>query len=110
MTLDQASTAKDSYYAATVTQRYLVLADIYILADFLIDPSTKNIIVNTMLAQARVNRYPCLWFGQYHLPGIEVINAIYSNTLEGDSARKLLVELQDAYDANIADVRKWKDV
>jgi hypothetical protein len=110
LTLDQAGTAKYSCDAATVAQRYLVFADIDILADFLVDPSTKNNIIDTMLAQVRVNRYPCPWSGQYHLPGIEVINAIYSNILEGDGARKLLVELQDAYDANIADVRKWKDI
>jgi hypothetical protein len=108
LSLEQAGTAE--YDAITVAKNYLVLADIYVLADFLVDPSTKNIVVDTMLAYARVNRQPCAWSGQYHLPEIEVINAIYANTMEGDGARKLLIELHDANDVKLADVHEWKDI
>jgi hypothetical protein len=110
LSLGQAGTMQDEDDAITVAQIYLLLADIYILADFLVDPSTKNIVVDTMLAQARVNIGPYSNSGQYHLPGIEVINTIYAKTVEGDGARKLLIELHDANKVKLADVQKWKDI
>jgi hypothetical protein len=108
LSLGHTGTMKDD--AMMIAQNYLVLADIYIFADFLVDPSTKNIIVDTMLAQARVNRLTYSWSGYYHLPGTEVINTIYAETVEGDGARKLLIELYDANEIELADVQKWKDI
>jgi hypothetical protein len=104
----QTGTMEDE--ANMVAQNYLVLADIYILADFLVDPCTKNTIVDTMLAQARVNRVSYSWSGYYHLPGKEVINTLYATTMQNDGVRKLLVELYDANEIELADVEKWEDV
>jgi hypothetical protein len=109
LTVDQTDTME--YVASTVDHNYLVLADIYILADFLVDPHTKNIAVDTILAQARIVRLPLSWSGRFHLLGVEVINAIYSRTLEGDGARKLLVELHDSVKlADITDDQKCTSI
>jgi hypothetical protein len=108
LSLGQADTTKDD--AITVAQDYLVLADIYIFADFLVDPSTKNIVVDTMLAQARVKRGPISWSSHYQLPGIEVINTIYSNTVGEDGPGELMVELYDTNRVKLADIQKWKDI
>jgi hypothetical protein len=76
----------------------------------LADPITKNPVLDTILARARELQPAEHGKPRYHLPQLDVIHIIYSGTLPGSHARRLLVELYDAQCITLTSIREWDGV
>lgn len=86
---------------------YLTLASIYVAAEFLADPTTKNLLLGTILNQARKSLLGDWSKISYHIPQLEAIQVIYDRTPAGSL---LLVELHDSQAAKVLKIRRWKGV
>jgi hypothetical protein len=89
---------------------YLELASLYVLAEFLQDPKTKNMLLDAIISQARRKRSYKMQNLSYHLPQIETIQVMYDGTPSSSLARQLLVELYDSQNVNHADFKGWDDI
>jgi hypothetical protein len=96
--------------ADRVNRMYLELASLYVHAEFLQDPKTKNLLLDTILGRARRDRLYETQNRPHHLPQIEAIQVIYDGTPSGNLARQLLVELYDSKGFSRKDVKGWKNI
>jgi hypothetical protein len=64
-----------------------VLARLYVLAEMLMDITTKNTVLNALLS-----KYREVLNGMRHAPGIESVKIIYEGTSSHSPARRLMVD------------------
>jgi hypothetical protein len=68
---------------------YIALSKLYVLAEMLIDDTTKDIVLVAILARTK-DRLP---EKPLYYPGLEVIETIYAGTTQGSPAHRLIVDL-----------------
>lgn len=67
---------------------YTTLAKLYIMGSRLQDQHFQDAAIDAILSESKIQRS-----GQSYLPSHEVIPIIYENTLPGDCARRLMVDI-----------------
>jgi hypothetical protein len=71
-----------------------ILAQIFILADKLLDPVTRKLMVDTILAHAFKDMFPSLsGTCQVRAPSTAAVNHIYENTAGACTIRRMVVDL-----------------
>ncbi|KAF2660745.1 hypothetical protein K491DRAFT_774639 [Lophiostoma macrostomum CBS 122681] len=86
----EAGANRDRKYAEQST----ILAQIFVLADKLLDPVTKNLIVDTILAHALSDiSLSTSGTGHVRAPSTAAINHIYENTPGACPVRRMMVDL-----------------
>lgn len=72
-----------------IFNEYMIMAQIYVLAEKLQDASTKNAVVKSMMKTSQKKNED----GHKEMPGPDVISIIYNGTLRGSAGRRLLADL-----------------
>ena len=76
------------YIGATEHANYLILSHLYSLGGRLADCDFQDAVLDSYIATARPGASECYW-----LPSNEAIEVLYENTVRGDAARRLMVDL-----------------
>jgi hypothetical protein len=87
--LSQQPTADDN---ETIQNAYTTLAEFYILGHRLMDDAVRNAAV-TEIHYMFVRCFHRLFSGSLYTPGPPSIDIIYNGTLEGDPARRLMIDI-----------------
>jgi hypothetical protein len=79
---------------ATLETVYQALVHLYALAQQLMDKTTKNAVLREIYATSNLKSTIAFYDLTHNcLPGVLSINSLYRNTLEGDPARRLVVDM-----------------